>query len=153
MAMAGSCRRRLLNLRGGQMSHQEEKPKVGRDVEVEVDQSVHQKSRASHNSGELQGPGKRKVTLPKKGKGFEKQNPEEPSAAQAAQHARSSKGFQVVVVSVIHDFAVIKSFVGRVHNLQSAESRARERMVQKNAPGATAHCSTLALGDLKRLQR
>src|SRR5207249_7284958 len=86
------------------MSHQEEEPKVGWDVEVEVHQSVHQESRAGNYSGKLQRPWKRKITLPEKGKRFEKQNPEEPGAAQTAQRARFSKSLQVIVMRVIDDF-------------------------------------------------
>src|ERR671922_948824 len=135
------------------MRHQEEQPKVGRDVEVEVHQGVHEESRAGHNSRKLQSPGKGKVPQPKKGKRLEKQNPEEPGAAQTAQRARFSKGFQVIVVRVIDDFAVIQGLVGRVDDLQSSESRAGEWMVQKNVPRAPAHGCTLALSDFKRLQR
>src|SRR5690242_19470378 len=57
-------RRGQLNFRGGQMRHQEEKPKVGRDVEVEVDQSMHEESRARNSSRKLQSPWKREIPLP-----------------------------------------------------------------------------------------
>src|SRR5881394_1926709 len=133
------------------MSHQEEKPKVGWDVEVEVDQSVHQESRAGNYSGKLQCPGKRKITLPEKGKRFEKQNPEEPGAAQTAQRPRFSKSLQVIVVRVIDDFAVIKGLIRRVRDLKSAQSGTGERMVEKNVPGASAHGGALPFSDFERL--
>src|SRR5437762_41266 len=133
------------------MSHQEEKPKVGWDVEVEVDQSVHQESRAGNYSGKLQRPWKRKITLPEKGKRFEKQNPEEPGAAQTAQRARFNKSLQVIVVRVIDDFGVIKGLIRRVRDLKSAESGAGERMAEKNAPGASAHGGALPFSDFERL--
>src|SRR5690242_15838008 len=143
--------RSLLDLRGGQMSHQEEKPKVGRDVEVEVDQSVHQKSRACNYSGKLQSPGEREITLPEKRKRFEKQNPEEPGTAETAQRARLGKSFQVIVVRVIDDFGVIKGLIRRIHDLKGAESGAGKRMVEENVPGARSHGTTLARGDFECL--
>src|SRR5690348_12230336 len=134
------------------MRHQEEKPKVGRDVEVEVDQSMHEESCARNSSRKLQSPWKREIPLPEQGKRFEKQNPEQPGAAQSAQHARFGKGFQIIVVRVIDDLGVIKGFIGRIHDLESAKSGAGKRMVQKNVPSAPAHSGALPLGEFERLQ-
>ena len=46
----------LLNISGGQMSHEKEKQQIGRDVKVEIHKGMDQESRASHESGELQRP-------------------------------------------------------------------------------------------------
>src|SRR5690348_10160377 len=143
----------LFDLRGRQMSHQQEKPKVGRNVEVEINQSVNEECRARHNPRKLQSPWKRKITLPEKRERLEKQNREEPGAAETAQGARFCKGLQVIIVGVVDDFGVIKSFVGWVRDSQSAEARAREWMVKKDVPGTLAHGGTLALSYFECLQR
>src|SRR5215469_3002890 len=114
---------------------------------------MHQESRTSHHSGELQGTSKRKVILAEARKGLEQQNQEEPSIAETAQHARFSKGFEVIVVRVIHNLAVVQSLVARIHDLKGTESRACQRVIQKDVPGATAHGGALALGHFERLER
>jgi len=82
MAPVGCGRgRKLLHVGGCQVRHKEKKPKIGRDVEVEVNQGVHEKSCASHDSGELQGACKRRVILAETRKGLAQQNYEKPGTA------------------------------------------------------------------------
>ena len=45
----------LLYFRGGQVSHQQKQQCVRRDMQVEIDEAVDEKTRASHQTGELQG--------------------------------------------------------------------------------------------------
>src|SRR5689334_6827809 len=117
--------RKLLDFRGSQMRHEEEKPEIGWNMEVEVDQGMHQESGARHSSRDLQGTGKRKVILAKMQNGLAQQNYEEPGTAEAAQHAGFCEGLKIIIVRVIDNFAVVQSFVARINDLQRAESRAR----------------------------
>ena len=114
-------RRRLLNFGRCQVRHKEKKPEISRDVEVEVDQRMHEQSSTSHDSRKLQGSHKGKVILAEAREGFEQQSREKPGTTGTAQDACFGKGLQVVVVGVIDDFSVIESFVGRIHDLQRAE--------------------------------
>ena len=136
-----------------QVRHKEKKPEISRDVEVEVDQRMHEQSSTSHDSRKLQGSHKGKVILAEAREGFEQQSREKPGTTGTAQDACFGKGLQVVVVGVIDDFSVIESFVGRIHDLQRAESRACQRMVQENVPGASAHGGALAFSHFQRLER
>ena len=45
----------LLDFRGGQVSHQEKQQCVRRDMQVEIDEAVDEKTRASQETRELQG--------------------------------------------------------------------------------------------------
>src|ERR1700680_1573279 len=49
----------LLDFRGGEVSHQEKQQCVRRDMQVEIDETVDEKTRASHQTGELQGSSER----------------------------------------------------------------------------------------------
>ena len=53
----------LLDFRGGQVSHQEKQQCVRRDMQVEIDEAVHEEAGAGHETGKLQGPSKRVVEL------------------------------------------------------------------------------------------
>ncbi len=45
------------------MGHKKKQERVRRDVQVEIDQAMHEEAAASHQPGELQGPGKGVVGL------------------------------------------------------------------------------------------
>src|SRR5205823_708036 len=131
--------RNLLDVCRGQKRHQEKEPKVRGDVKVEIHKRMHQKPCRGHDSRKSQGSGKGKVILAEAGKGFDEQNREKPGTTETAEHTRFGKGFEVVVVRVIDNLAVIKRFVRRIHDLQRARSRAHNRVVQKDVPRAQAH--------------
>src|ERR1700730_383639 len=54
----------LLDFRVGQVSHQEKQQCVRRDMQVEIDEAVDEKTRASHETRELQGSSERIIELP-----------------------------------------------------------------------------------------
>ena len=43
----------LQDIRGGQAGHEQEKKKIRWDVQVEIDETVHEKATASHQAREL----------------------------------------------------------------------------------------------------
>ena len=86
--VGGYRRRDLLNLGGGQVGHQEEKQEIGRDVKIEIDESMHEEARASHQPRELQCPGKRMVELAHAFQGLGRQNGKKPSTAKPSQKTR-----------------------------------------------------------------
>ena len=45
------------------MGHKEKQERVRGDVEVEIDEAMHEKPAAGHETGEMQNPGKRIVEL------------------------------------------------------------------------------------------
>ena len=55
--------RSVLNFCGGEVRHEKKQEGIGGDVQIEVDEAMHEKPAAGHETGELQGPGKRIVEL------------------------------------------------------------------------------------------
>jgi len=116
----GQRRRSLLNLRCGEVRHEKKQKGVGGNVQIEIDEAMHKKPAAGHQTGELQGPGKGIVELAQSLHGFGQQDADEPGATQATGNASFRKGLQIVVVSVIDDLPIVESFIGRIDDLQRA---------------------------------
>ncbi len=78
--------------------------------------------------------------------------PRKDGAAEASGDSGFSQSFEVVVVRVIDDFAVVVGFVGGKDSLQGAQAGAGPAMVEKDAPGVLTHGGALAAGYFERLQ-
>jgi len=63
MPRAGWLLRSPLNFCGGKVRHEKKQEGVGRNVQIEIDQAMHKKPAAGHETGELQGRGKGIVEL------------------------------------------------------------------------------------------
>src|SRR5229473_2700057 len=112
-----------------------------------------EKADAADEAGEVQGGCKRCIGTQNPAEGIKQQHAEKPRAAQAARYASLRQRFEVIVVGVIDDLAVIEGFVGRENGLERAKTRACPRMIEENAPGVRAHGGALPGGHLERLQR
>ena len=55
--------RSLLNFCGGEVRHEKKQQGIRRNVEIEIDEAMHEKTAAGYETGELQGPGKGIVEL------------------------------------------------------------------------------------------
>ena len=135
------------------MRHQEKKKGIRRDVQVEIEKAMHEKAAAANQAGELQGARKGMIEFARAIPRLEEEHTQEPGAAEAPEDAGVGKGFEIVVVGVVHDFAVEESFVGRENDLQGAEAGTKQGMSQKDVPGVTAHGSALCFRGFERLQR
>ncbi len=89
-------------------------------MQVEIDEAMHEKAAAGHQTGKLQRPGERIDELAQALKGLGQQDAEKPSAAKATGNARLCKSFQIVVVRVIDDLSIVERFIGRIGDLQCA---------------------------------
>src|SRR4029077_17226887 len=67
------------------------------------------------------------------------QNPQEYRAAQTAENSGFCWDFDVVVVSMIHHFAVVACFVARIDCHKSAQAAACDGMIKKHGQGAAEH--------------
>jgi hypothetical protein len=101
-------RRGRLDVGGRQVSHQEKKKRVRGDVQVEIDEAMHEEAGASQQAGELQGPWKRMMGLAQFFEGFEEQDAEKPGTTEAAEKSGFGKGLEVIVVGVVDDLAVVE---------------------------------------------
>src|SRR6266852_947351 len=136
-----------------QISQQKEEQKICGNVQVEVHHAMGEKADAADEAGEVQGGCKRCIGTQNPAGGIKQQHTEKPRAAQAARYASLRQRFEVVVVGVIDELAVIEGFVGRENGLERAKTRACPRMIEENAPGVRAHGGALPGGHLERLQR
>ena len=60
----------MWDLRGGQVSHEKKQQRIGRNVQIKIDEAMHQKASRSQETRELQGPGKGVVELAQSFYGF-----------------------------------------------------------------------------------
>src|ERR1700694_5965143 len=97
-----------LYLGGSQVGHKKKQERIRRDVQVEIDQAMHEEAAASHQPGELQGPGKGVVELTKSFYGIAEQGAEKPGPAEPSENAGFSESLEVVVVRVVDDFSVVE---------------------------------------------
>jgi len=83
----------LLDFRGGQVSHQEKQQCVRRDMQVEIDEAVDEKTRASQETGELQGSSERMIELPETLQRLDQEDAEKPGATDATEETRLGQDF------------------------------------------------------------
>ena len=145
--------RRLLNVCGGQMSHEKKQQGICRNVQIEIDEAMHEEAAASDKTGELQGPGKRIVELAQALHGLGQQDADKPDAAKATGYARLCETLEIVVVCVIDCFPVVERFIRRKNRLEGAKSCPQKRMIEKDPPSVGAHGGTLACSHLENLYR
>jgi hypothetical protein len=83
----------LLDFRGGQVSHQEKQKCVRGDMQVEIDETVDEKTRASHETGELQGSSERIIELPETLQRLHQEHAEKPGATDATEETCLGQDF------------------------------------------------------------
>jgi hypothetical protein len=83
----------LLDFRGGQVSHQEKQQCVRWDMQVEIDETVDEKTRASHETRELQGSSERIIELPETLQRLDQEHAEKPGATDATEETRLGQDF------------------------------------------------------------
>lgn len=120
-------------------------------MQIEIHEAVCKKSGTSEESCQLKGGGKG-VAGVNSAKGIREKNSEEPRATKPANDSGFRESLEVIVVTVIHDFPVIKCLVGGIDDLKSSQASADPAVVGEDAPGVRAHGSALSNGDLQRLK-
>ena len=106
------------------MSGQEEEQGIGRDVKVKIDQTVYQKGTTAKEAGEVERGGERLVSLENLAERDEKKRAEEPGEAKSARDAGFGEKFEVIIVCMVNDFAIVLGLVGGEDGLQRAEAGA-----------------------------
>ena len=152
MPGGGSRGCRLLHVGDSEVGHEEEEQGVGRNVKVEIDEAMNEKTTTADQTGELQSAGERMIELAGALQGSQEQNTQEPRATEPAKNARVREGFEIVIVRVVYDFSVEKGFVGRKDDLERAKTRADDGMIQENVPGVAPHGGALSRSGFERLQ-
>src|SRR5713226_2575326 len=104
---------------------------------------MHEETRASHQPGELQGSGK----------GVIEQDAQEPCATQSSKNASFGEGLKVVVMRVIDALSIVERFVRGINDLERAESRSGDGMIEENLPSVPAHGGPLPGGGFQGLER
>src|SRR6266566_2687024 len=105
---SGQRSRHRLYLRGCQVGHKEKQEGVRWNMQVKIDQAMHQEACASHQAGELQSSGKRVVQLTQPLQGFSEQNAQKPSTTESSKNSSFGEGLEVVVVCVINDSSIVE---------------------------------------------
>lgn len=110
MARPLGCRRGSdrLDLGCRQVGHKKKQESVSGDVQVEIDQSMHEEAGASHQPGKLQGPGKGIIELAQSFQGFAEQDTQKPGTTEPSQNAGFGEGLEVIVVRVVDDFPIVE---------------------------------------------
>ena len=113
-----------LDFSGGQMGHQEEEKEIGGDVQIEIDETVHEKAAASDETGELQSAREGLTQLAQSYQRLTEQDAKEPRATHTSKKPCLCQGFEVVIVRVVDNLSIVERFVRGINNLQSAEAGA-----------------------------
>src|SRR6266581_5173103 len=135
------------------MRHEKKQQSIGGDVQVEIDETMHEKASCCDQFRELQDPCKGITELKQALEGHAQQGDDKPGTTKASEKSRLGKGLKVIVVGMVDNLSVVERLVGRIDDLQRTESRACDRVIQEDSPGVAAHGSTLAGSRFKRLQR
>ena len=122
-------------------------------MEVEIDQTVYQKGTTAEEAGEVERGGERLVSLENLTKRDEKKRAEEPGAANSAGDAGFGEHFEVIVVGMVDDLAIVLGLVRGEDGLQRAEAGAGVFVVEKDAQSVFSHRGALSCGDFEALQR
>src|ERR1700736_2234080 len=115
---------RTENVGCGEISHQKKEQGVARDVEVEIDQTVHEKAGTSDEARKMESGGEGLVLQEQATERTKKQSTEKPGATRGASDSGFGQGFEVVVVGVIDNSCVVVGFVGRENGLQGVKTGA-----------------------------
>src|SRR5690348_16994360 len=119
--------------------HEQEQEGIRGNVEVKVDEAVDQDAKAAREPREVKNTRKRAGRFLNSPHGGDEQYRQEPCAAKTSKQPGLRKNLQIIVVCVVDNFSVVLRFVRRIGRLKRAKSDARDRMIQKHAPGALAH--------------
>jgi hypothetical protein len=98
----------LRDFGGSQQTHEQEQQQVRRNMQIEVDQAVHQQSAASGPSAQPQRIRERIAFALQKTQPTNGHDAQKPSAAEPADPAGFGQSLQIIVVGVVHDFPVVK---------------------------------------------
>src|SRR6201999_3893998 len=96
--------------------------------------------------------GERLVSLENLAERDEKKRAEEPGEAKSARDAGFGEKFEVIIVCMVNDLAIVLGLVGGEDGLQRAEAGAGVFVVEEYAPCVHPHRGALAGGDLEALQ-
>ena len=132
----GNQRCGLTNLACSKVCHEKKEKKVSRNVQIEINEAVREKAEAGDKGRKLECGSKSSVGLRQAPERIEKQNTQEPKAAQATRNTSFCKGLEIIVMSVIDDLSVIESFISGKDNLESRRGRCPSR----DGPGKSATC-------------
>ncbi len=77
-------------------------------MQIEIDEAMHEETRASHRPGELQGSGKGVLELAKSSQGLTEQDGQKPGTTQSSKNASFGEGLKVVVMRVIDDLSIVE---------------------------------------------
>ena len=122
-------------------------------MEVEIDQTVYQKGTTAEEAGEVERGSERLVSLENLSQRDEKERAEEPNAANSAGDSGFGEHFEVVVMCMVDDLAIVLGLVGGEDGLQGAEARAGVFVVEKDTESVLPHRGALAGRDFEALQR
>ena len=108
-------------------------------MQIEVGEAVEQECAESGDGSGVQGAGEMALIGLEVFARVAIEAPEEREAAEAAEQPRFSKGFDVVVVNMVHDPAVVLRFIAGIHGDERPQARAEDRMIEKNMRGSAKH--------------
>jgi hypothetical protein len=146
VAASGGRRSGTKNVGSGEISHQEKKKGVARDVEIEIDQTVHEEAGATDKARKMESGGEGLVLQEHTTERTKKQSTEKPGAARGTGDSGFGQSFEVIIVCVIDNFGVVQRFVGWEDSLQSAKTGAGPGMFAEDVPRVQAHGGAFARG-------
>lgn len=121
-------------------------------MQIEVDQAVQQQPADRRDRSGVNGAREMALFCREAASRFAKQDPEKCESTQRTRNSRFGEHFDVVVVHVIDNLAVVVRFVAGIHRDKRAKSRASNGMVEKHVGGTANHRRAAGKRDVPRTQ-
>src|SRR5260370_41481291 len=112
VAASGGRRSGTKNVGSGEISHQEKKQSVARDVEIEIDQTVHEEAGATDKARKMESGGEGLVLQEHTTERTKKQSTEKPGAARGTGESGFGQSFAAIIVGVSDKFRVVTGLGG-----------------------------------------
>src|SRR5271169_690049 len=108
----GNFWRGLANLVCRKICQEKKEQSVSGNVQIEIEKSMSEKTETCDQARKLNGRRKRSIGLSQSPQRIEEQDNQEPYAANTAGDTGLREAFEIIVVTVIDDFPVVKRFIG-----------------------------------------
>src|ERR1700734_1005832 len=135
---------------GGDGAEDQEQNGIGGDVEVEVDETVEKQTGDSGDGGGVDGSGEVALFGFVRSASVAKQDGEESEAAESADDAKFGQEFDVVVVNVVNEMAVVVGLEFRIGGDEGTETGAADGIGEEEIEAAAGHRDAAGYRDFAR---
>src|ERR1700722_1177687 len=108
-------------------------------MKIEVHSCVHEKPQAGNQGAHMIGKASRIAFYAENLPSHPKKEDQKDKPAKTAENARFGEGLYVIIMTVIHDEAIIRRFVERKDFLQGSQSGSQGTVILKNTQAVVQH--------------